>query len=55
MTQPPFRMDPTARFDDEVFRIARENGADVAFRLVQRREDKDDADMLFRTPRRGSA
>lgn|SRR5271165_2494726 len=36
MTQPPFGMDPTARFDDEVARIARENDADVVFQLVER-------------------
>ena len=31
-------MDPAARFDDEVARIARENNADVAFRLVERED-----------------
>jgi hypothetical protein len=36
VAQPPFRMDPAANFDDEVARIARESGADVAFRLVER-------------------
>lgn len=38
MTQPPFRMDPAARFDDEVARIARENDADVIFQLVDRED-----------------
>ena len=38
MTQPPFRMDPSARFDDEVARIARENDADVVFQLVERED-----------------
>lgn len=36
MKQPPFRMNPAARFDDEVARIARENDADVVFELVER-------------------
>jgi len=27
-------MDPNARFDDEVARIARKNNAEVAFKLV---------------------
>lgn len=35
-----FQLDPEAKFDDEIARIARENNADVAFRLVQRREDR---------------
>jgi len=34
MTQSPFRMDPSARFEDEVARIARENNADVVIKLV---------------------
>lgn len=34
-----FQLDPNAKFDDEIARIARENNADVAFRLVPRRED----------------
>ena len=38
MTQPPFQMDPSARFDDEVARIARENDADVVFQLVERED-----------------
>ena len=38
MTQPPLGMDPTARFDDEVARIARENDADVIFQLVERED-----------------
>ena len=38
MTQPPFRMDPAANFDDEVARIARENNAEVAFKLVDRED-----------------
>ena len=38
VTEPPFRMDPNARFDDEVARIARENNADVAFKLVDRED-----------------
>jgi len=36
--QPPFRMNPAARFDDEVARIARENDADVVFELVERED-----------------
>jgi hypothetical protein len=32
-------MDPAARFNDEVARIARENDADVAFQLVDREDD----------------
>jgi hypothetical protein len=31
-------MDPSARFDDEVARIARENDADVVFQLVERED-----------------
>jgi hypothetical protein len=38
VTQPPFGMDPAARFDDEVARIARENDADVVFQLVERED-----------------
>lgn len=38
MTQPPFGMDPAARFDEEVARIARENDADVVFQLVERED-----------------
>lgn len=38
MSQPPFGMDPTALFDDEVARIARENDADVIFQLVDRED-----------------
>ena len=38
MTQPPFQMDPSALFDDEVARIARENDADVVFQLVDRED-----------------
>jgi hypothetical protein len=38
VTEPPFRMDPNARFDDEVARIARENNAEVAFKLVDRED-----------------
>ena len=39
MTTPPFGIDPSARFDDEVARIARENDADVVFQLVDREDD----------------
>ena len=46
MTQPPFGMDPSARFDDEVARIARGNDADVVFQLV-RREDSTMARCSF--------
>jgi hypothetical protein len=38
VTELPFRMDPNAHFHDEVARIARENNADVAFKLVDRED-----------------
>ena len=43
MSQPPFRMDPSAKFDDEIARLAAEHDADVTFRLVEREEQPMDS------------
>ena len=39
MTDPPIRLDPAARFDDEIARIAKEHDADVVFRLTERKAE----------------